>query len=193
MEKKATQITQLLQSWGQGDKSAIDRLIPLVYDELHRMARRYMSTEKPGHTLQATALVNEAYLRLVDASQANWQNRTHFFAVSAQVMRRILVDWARSRQAAKRGNDIPMLELDEALAVPMQTGTNVVDVDDALKALALVDLRKSQIVELRFFGGLTVEETAEVLTISQETVHRDWKLAKSWLLRELGGEQPHGD
>jgi RNA polymerase sigma factor (TIGR02999 family) len=193
MEKKATQITQLLQSWSQGDKSAIDQLIPLVYDELHRMARRYMSTEKPGHTLQATALVNEAYLRLVDASQANWQNRTHFFAVSAQVMRRILVDWARSRQAAKRGNDMPMLELDESLAVPMQTGANVVDVDDALKALALVDPRKSQIVELRFFGGLTGEETAEVLKISKETVNRDWKLAKSWLLRELGGEQPHGD
>jgi RNA polymerase sigma-70 factor (ECF subfamily) len=193
MEKKATQITQLLQSWSHGDKSAIDQIIPLVYDELHRMARRYMSTEKPGHTLQTTALVNEAYLRLVDASQANWQNRTHFFAVSAQVMRRILVDWARSRQAEKRGNDVPMLEFDEALAVPMQTGANVVEVDDALKALALVDLRKSQIVELRFFGGLTVEETAEVLKVSQETVHRDWKLAKSWLLRELGGERRHGD
>jgi len=193
MEPPSIQITQLLRSWSQGDEGAIEKLMPLVYDELHRMARRYMSSEKPGHTLQATALVNEAYLRLVEASQATWQNRTHFFAVSAQVMRRILVDWARSRQAAKRGNDVPALELDEAFAVPMQTGSNLVAVDDALTALALVDPRKSQIVELRFFGGLTVEETAEVLKISQETVHRDWKLAKSWLRRELGREQPHGN
>src|SRR5580658_1830514 len=123
MEPSAIQITQLLQSWSQGDESSIERLMPLVYDELHRMARRYMSNEKPGHTLQATALVNEAYLRLVNASEANFQNRTHFFAVSAQVMRRILVDWARTRQAAKRGSDVPALELDEALAIPAQTGT----------------------------------------------------------------------
>ena len=185
MESPAIQITELLRSWSQGDEGAIERLMPMVYDELHRMARRYMSSEKPGHTLQATALVNEAYLRLVDASQANWQNRTHFFAVSAQVMRRILVDWARSRQAAKRGSDMPVLELNEALAVPMQTGSDLVAVDDALKALALVDARKSQVVELRFFGGLNVEETAAVLKVSQDTVHRDWRLAKSWLRREL--------
>ncbi len=192
MEPSAIQITELLQSWSQGDESSIERLMPLVYDELHRMARRYMSNEKPGHTLQATALVNEAYLRLVESSQANFQNRSHFFAVSAQVMRRILVDWARSRQAAKRGSDQAALTLDEALAVPMKTGTDLVAVDDALKALALVDLRKSQVVELRFFGGLSVEETAAVLKVSQETVHRDWRLAKSWLRRELGKTPPHG-
>jgi RNA polymerase sigma factor (TIGR02999 family) len=192
MEPPAIEITQLLQSWSHGDKAAIDKLMPLVYNELHSMARRYMSNENPGHTLQTTALVNEAYLRLVSASEANWQNRTHFFAVSAQVMRRILVDWARSRHAAKRGNDVPALELDEALAGPLKTGTDLVAVDDALEALALLDARKSQIVELRFFGGLSVKETAEVLKVSEETVHRDWRLAKSWLRRELGKEQPHG-
>ena len=196
MEPPAIEITQLLQSWSHGDKAAIDKLMPLVYDELHSMARRYMSNEKPGHTLQATALVNEAYLRLVSGSGANWQNRAHFFAVSAQVMRRILVDWARSRHAAKRGNDVPALELDEALAVPLKTGTDLVAVDDALKALSLLDSRKTQIVELRFFGGLSVKETAEVLKVSEETVHRDWRLAKSWLRRELGRdaskEQSHG-
>jgi RNA polymerase sigma factor (TIGR02999 family) len=200
MEPPAIQITQLLQSWSHGDEAAIDKLMPLVYDELHRMARRYMSNEKPDHTLQTTALVNEAYLRLVDASGANWQNRSHFFAVSAQVMRRILVDWARSRHAAKRGNDVPALELDEALAVPIKTGTDIVAVDDALKALTLFDSRKSQIVELRFFGGLSGKETAAVLKVSEETVHRDWRLAKSWLRRELGRdpglnpcrEQPRG-
>jgi RNA polymerase sigma factor (TIGR02999 family) len=197
MEQPAIQITQLLQCWSQGDEGAIERLMPLVYDELHRMARRYMSNEKPGHTLQATALVNEAYLRLVNAADANWQNRTHFFAVSAQVMRRILVDWARTRQAAKRGSDVPALELNEALAIPAQTGTDLVAVDDALRALALVDARKSQVVEMRFFGGLSIEETAEVLKVSRETVNRDWRLAKSWLRRELGHpggdrEQSHG-
>ena len=191
------EVTRLLGEIGRGQKDAMNQLLPLVYDELHRMARRYMSNEKPGHTLQATALVNEAYLRLVNASEANFQNRTHFFAVSAQVMRRILVDWARTRQAAKRGSDVPALELDEALAIPAQTGTDLVAVDDALKALALVDARKSQVVELRFFGGLSIEETAEVLKVSRETVNRDWRLAKSWLRRELGHpggdrEQPHG-
>jgi RNA polymerase sigma factor (TIGR02999 family) len=193
MEPPAIQITQLLQSWSQGDEGAIDKLMPLVYDDLHRMARRYMSDEKPGHTLQTTALVNEAYLRLVHASQADWRNRSHFFAVCAQVMRRILVDWARSRQAQKRGSDVSALELNEALAVPIETGTDLVAIDDALKALALVDPRMSQIVELRFFGGLSVQETAEVLKVSQETVHRDWRLAKSWLRRELGKEQPRGN
>jgi len=192
METTAIQITELLQSWGRGDEGAMERLMPLVYDELYRTARRYMSSEKPGHTLQATALVNEAYLRLVQGAQANWQNRAHFFAVSAQVMRRILVDWARSRQAAKRGSDIPALELDETLATPVRTGADLVAVDDALKSLALIDLRKSQVVELRFFGGLSVEETSEVLKVSEETVHRDWRLAKSWLRRELGRNQPHG-
>jgi RNA polymerase sigma factor (TIGR02999 family) len=193
MEPSSIQITQLLQCWSDGDESAVDRLMPLVYDELHRMARRYMSGEKPGHTLQATALVNEAYLRLVDASHANWQSRTHFFAVSAQVMRRVLVDWARTRQAAKRGSDRPALTFDEALEVPMKTDSDLVAVDDALSALALVDERKSKVVELRFFGGLSIEEAAEVLKVSQETVNRDWKLAKSWLRRELSRGQSNGD
>jgi RNA polymerase sigma factor (TIGR02999 family) len=192
VEPPGIQITQLLQSWSQGDEGAIDKLMPLVYDELHRMAGRYMSDEKPGHTLQTTALVNEAYLRLVHTSKSDWQSRSHFFAVCAQVMRRILVDWARSRQAQKRGNDIPPLELNEAFAVPVETGADLVAIDDALKALTLVDARKSQIVELRFFGGLSVQETAEVLKVSEETVHRDWRLAKSWLRRELGKERTHG-
>ncbi len=192
MEPSANQITQLLQMWSGGDERAIDQLIPLVYDELHRMARRYMSNENPGHTLQATALVNEAYLRLVDSAQANWQSRTHFFAVCAQVMRRILVDWARSRHAQKRGSDQIVLTLDEAIAVPAKTGTDLVAIDDALKTLALQDPRKSQIVELRFFGGLTIPETAAVVKVSEETVNRDWKLAKSWLRRELSREHAHG-
>ncbi|HUH63694.1 MAG TPA: sigma-70 family RNA polymerase sigma factor [Terracidiphilus sp.] len=193
MEPSANQITQLLQLWSGGDERATDQLIPLVYGELHRMARRYMSAEKPGHTLQATALVNEAYMRLVDGAQANWQNRAHFFAVCAQVMRRILVDWARSRKAQKRGSDQTALELDEAIAIPAKTGTDLVAIDDALKTLALQDPRKSRIVELRFFGGLTIPETAAVVKVSEETVNRDWKLAKSWLRRELSKEQAHGD
>jgi RNA polymerase sigma-70 factor (ECF subfamily) len=166
--------------------------MPLVYNELHHMAQRYMSGEASGHTLQPTALVNEAYLRLVRGAQAEWQGRSHFFAVSAQVMRHILVDWARSRQAGKRGSGAPVLELNENLAIPMQSSSDLIAIDDALKALAQVDPRKSQIVELRFFGGLTVEETAEVLKVSQETVHRDWRLAKSWLRRELGKEFSSG-
>jgi RNA polymerase sigma factor (TIGR02999 family) len=192
MEPRSTQITQLLHRWSEGDESAIDRLLPVVYDELHRMARRYMSGEKPGHTLQATALVNEAYLRLVDSAQVNFESRTHFFAVCAQVMRRILVDWARGRQAQKRGSDKSVLELNEAIAVPASTGADLVAIDDALKALALVDRRKSQVVELRFFGGLNVVETAAVLKVSEETVHRDWRLAKSWLRRELSKGRPDG-
>jgi len=177
------QVTQLLQAWSEGEQSALDKLIPIVYDELHRMAQRYMAQEWPGHTLQTTALVNEAYLRLVDSAHTNWQNRIHFFAVCAQAMRRILVDWARSRQAMKRGGEIRPLELEEALAVAPQPGADLVALDDALKALAAVDPRMSQVVELRFFGGLSLEETAEVLKVSSETVLRDWKLAKSWLRR----------
>jgi RNA polymerase sigma factor (TIGR02999 family) len=186
------QITQLLRSWSQGDSHALEQLMPLVYNELHRMAQRYMSDEASGHTLQPTALVNEAYLRLVRGAQAEWQGRSHFFAVSAQVMRHILVDWARSRQAGKRGSGAPVLELNENLAIPMPSGSDLIAIDDALKALAQVDPRKSQIVELRFFGGLTVEEIAEVLRVSEETVHRDWRLAKSWLRRELGKEFSSG-
>jgi RNA polymerase sigma factor (TIGR02999 family) len=185
MEPPAHEITQLLQVWRGGDQSALEKLIPLVYRDLHRLAQRYMADERPGHTLQATALVNEAYVRLVHTAQMNCECRSHFLAVCAQVMRRILVDWARSRGAQKRGCDAATLELQEALAVINRPGTDLVAVDDALTALAAVDHRKAQVVELRFFGGLNVVETAEVLKVSEETVHRDWKLAKSWLRREL--------
>src|SRR5580698_2860914 len=189
MERKAGQITQLLELWNQGDRDAMEKLVPLVYGELHRLARRYIAAERPGHTLQATALVNEAYLKLVDSENMTWEGRAHFFGVCAHVMRRILVDWARSRQAQKRGSDARKLELDDALVAAAQPGTDLVAVDDALKALADIDPRKSRIVELRFFGGMSVKETAEVLKISNETVHRDWRLAKSWLRRELRGDR----
>jgi RNA polymerase sigma factor (TIGR02999 family) len=192
MESPANQLTELLQSWSKGDEGAIEKLMPLVYDELHRLAQRYMADERPGHTLQTTALVHEAYLRLVDTAHTNWDGRAHFFAVCARVMRRILVDWARSRQAEKRGGGLPSLELQEEIAVSGRSGTDLVAIDDALTALAAVDQRKGQIVELRFFGGLSVKETAEVLKVSEETVQRDWKLAKSWLRREMSSEQSHG-
>jgi RNA polymerase sigma-70 factor (ECF subfamily) len=180
------QITQLLVAWGQGDEAALAQLIPLVHVELRRMARRQMGRERQGHTLQASALVNEAYLRLIDIRQVRWQNRAHFFAVSARLMRRILVDSARSRRYLKRGGGAPKVSLDEALQVGDERGKDLVALDDALQALAAVDARKSQVVELRYFGGLSVEETAEALHVSPETVMRDWKLAKAWLLRELG-------
>jgi RNA polymerase sigma factor (TIGR02999 family) len=192
MEPSAHEITRLLQAWTEGEQSALDRLIPLVYQELHRLAHRYMVGERSGHTLQTTALLNEAYLRLVDSPKPSWQSRTHFFAVSAQVMRRILVDWARSRQALKRGGQEQPIELEEALVVADAPGKDLVGLDDALKALAALDPRKSEVVELRFFGGLSVEETAEVLKVSPETVMRDWKFSKSWLRRELSKEKPVG-
>ena len=193
MQLPSEQITQLLQSWNEGDQAAIDKLMPLVYDELHRLAQRYMADERPGHTLQTTALINEAYVRLVDSAHTNWEGRTHFLGVCAQVMRRILVDWARSRQALKRGGDVRALNFDEALTVAKQPDTDLVAMDDALKALTAVDPRKGQVVELRFFGGLSVKETAEVLKVSPETVQRDWKLAKSWLRRELTGGHSRGN
>ena len=191
------EITQLLESWNQGDESAIEKLVPLVYDELHRLAQRYLADERPGHTLQTTALVNEAYLRLVDSSHAKFESRAHFFGVCAQVMRRILVDWARTRLAVKRGGGVRALGLEDeigadALAIVKQPGNDLVAIDDALKALTVLDPRKGQVVEMRFFGGLSVKETAEVLKVSPETVHRDWKLAKSWLRRELSGGPPDG-
>jgi len=192
MEPSAHQITRLLQAWSEGEQSALERLIPLVYEELHRLAHHYMARERPGHTLQTTALLNEAYLRLVDSAKPSWQNRAHFFAVSAQVMRRVLVDWARSRQALKRGGEVRPLELEEALVTADASGTDLVAMDDALKALAALDPRKSEVVELRFFGGLSVEETAEVLKVSPETIMRDWKFAKSWLRRELRKENAVG-
>ena len=182
------EVTQLLLAWSGGDGAALDRLTPLVYGELHRLARRYMGREPSGHTLQATALVNEAYLRLIDHNNVRWENRAHFFGVAAQIMRHILVDFARSRRNLKRGGDQRRVSIDEALAVSRERAPDLIALDDALKALEAVDRRKSRVVELRFFGGLSVEETAEVLKVSPETVMRDWRLAKMWLLRELEGE-----
>jgi len=187
MGANANGVTELLELWSQGDQLALEQLVPLVYGELHRLAQRYMADERPGHTLQATALVNEAYVRLAGSAHTNWESRTQFFGVCAQVMRRILVDWARARQAGKRGGNIAILELEDALAATAQPGNDLVAIDDALKALAEIDPRKSRVIELRFFGGLSVEETAAVLKVSVETVHRDWRLARSWLRRELGG------
>src|SRR5262245_64077299 len=177
-------ITELLLAWSEGNQDALKRLTPLVYGELHRLAHHYMAGERDGHTLQSTALVNEAYLRLVQTNRVQWQNRAHFFAVSAQLMRRILVDFARSRQYAKRGGKAPMLSLDDVPLAVLECA-ELVALDDALSALAAVDPRKSRMVELRFFGGLSVEETAEILKVSVETVMRDWRLAKVWLRREL--------
>jgi len=182
------EVTQLLRAWSDGHEEALEQLIPLVYDELHRLARHYMSGERSGHILQTSALVNEAYLRLVDARQVNWQSRAHFYAISAGLMRRILVDFARAQQSHKRGAGVRPISLDEGLDVTEER-LDLSALDDALKALAALDARKSRVVELRFFGGLSTEETAAVLKVSPETVKRDWKLAKVWLLREMGGKQ----
>lgn len=182
------EVTQLLQAWGEGDQAALDRLMPLVYQELRRIAKHHMARERPGHTLQTTALVNEVYLRLVDERKVSWQDRAHFFAICARTMRRILVDFARSRLYQKRGGGEERVSLDESLIVVGGPGHHLLALDDALTHLAAHDPRKSQVVELRFFGGLSVEETAEALKISPETVMRDWKMAKAWLYRELGGE-----
>ena len=179
------EITQLLLAWNEGDAEALDRLMPLVQDELHRLAHRYMAGERPGHPLQTTALINEAYLRLIDSSRVRWQNRSHFFAVSAQLMRRILVDFARARDKLKRGGDAVQVSLDDAMEIPREPSADLIALDDALTTLATFDERKSKVIELRFFGGLSVEETAEVLKVSPATVMRDWGLAKIWLLREL--------
>ena len=179
------EVTGLLLAWSEGEQAAFEKLVPLVYAELRRVAHRYMGRERPGHSLQTTALVNEAYLRLIDPRRVRWQNRAHFFAVSAQLMRRILVDFARSRQYLKRGGGAQKVSFDEGLVVSKEQGQDLVALDDALKALAVVDARKSQVVELRFFGGLSVAETAEVLKVSPDTVLRDWRLAKVWLAREM--------
>jgi RNA polymerase sigma factor (TIGR02999 family) len=181
-------VTQLLLAWGQGQEAALEKLTPLVSQELRRLAHHYMSRERPGHTLQTTALVNEAYLRLIDSKNVRWQNRAQFFGICAQLMRRILVDFARSRRSLKREGQAHPVSLDEALNVGQEPEANLVALDDALHALAASSPRKAQVVELRFFGGLSVEETAEVLKVSTDTVLRDWKLAKAWLLRELSGE-----
>jgi len=187
-QEQPREVTQLLLAWNDGDESALEKLLPLVYDELRRLAKRRMRLERPDHTLQTTALINEAYLRLVDARNVHWQNRAHFFALCARLMRRILVDYARRRRYAKRGGGVQPVSLDQPLPVAPGRSPDLVAVDDALRAFAEVDARKAHVVELRFFGGLTVEETAEVLKVSPETVRRDWRLARAWLLRELGGD-----
>ena len=186
------EVTGLLLAWGKGDEAALNQLVPLVHDELHRIARRCMAGQRAGHSLQATALVNEAYLRLIDVQHVNWQNRAHFLAMSARLMRRILVDAARSKRFQKRGGGAVRVAFDEALAVTDEPGQDLVALDDALQALATVDGRKATVIELRFFGGLSVEETASVLTVSVDTVMRDWKLAKAWLLRELSDHRSRG-
>lgn len=180
-------ITDLLMAWRNGDESALDRLVPLVHEELRRLARRHMRGENGRHTLQTTALVNEAYLRLIDLSRVRWQDRAHFFAMASRLMRRVLVDHARTRRMQKRGGGLRPAPLDEALAVAVERGADVVAIDDALKALAAVDLRKAQVVEMRYYGGLSVADIALALSVSVETVARDWRIAKLWLLRELEG------
>jgi RNA polymerase sigma factor (TIGR02999 family) len=178
-------VTQLLVAWGNGDQTARDQLMPLVYAELHRLAHRHIKRERPGHTLQTSALVNEAFLRLVDQRDVQWQSRAHFFGIAAQMMRRILVDYARKRQFAKRGGKGLQMSLDVELIVTKQRSADVVSLDDALNELATIDERKSRVVELKFFGGCSIEETAEVLGVSPGTVMRDWTLAKAWLRRTM--------
>ena len=178
-------VTQLLQAWSRGEESALDKLVPLVYRDLHLRARRCMAGERVEHSLQTTALIHEAYLKLVGPSPVAWENRGHFFAVAARVMRRVLVDHARARRSLKRGGGGRPVELDEELLVAGGPDRDLVSLDDALQALAVFDERKARVVEMRYFGGLSVEETAEVLKVSPQTVLRDWKLAKVWLLREM--------
>jgi RNA polymerase sigma factor (TIGR02999 family) len=184
-------VSVLLRAWRAGDQSALERLTPIVHDELHRLAGRYMRRERPGHSLQATALVNEAYMRLVGYTRMQWQDRAHFFAVAAQVMRRILVEHAR-RHNQKRGGDVAHISLDEAALLGTDDDVDLVALDDAMTALARLEPRKVQVVEMRFFAGLSVDETAQALGISPVTVKRDWRTAKAWLYRELGGTTPHG-
>jgi RNA polymerase sigma factor (TIGR02999 family) len=186
------EITELLQAWRQGDEKALEKLTPQVYRELHRAAQRCMTRERDGHTLQTTALINELYLRLSDLKLVDWQNRAHFFALCARQMRRILTDQARAKLSDKRGGGAQMISLDVAQVLSPEMSSNFIAVDDALNRLAKVDERKSQVVEMRFFGGLSVEETAEVLRVSPDTVMRDWRLAKAWLLRELSEEKTDG-
>lgn len=183
-----SEVTRLLQAWSAGDQQALAKLTPLVYEELRRRARRYMAGERQGHTLQATALINEVYLRLVDVQQIRWQDRSHFLAICARLMRRVLTDFARSKGYQKRGGGSPRVDLDSALAISREPAADLARLDDCLNALEILDPRKCQVVELRFFGGLSVEETAEALNVSPETVKRDWRLAKAWLLKEMAGK-----
>jgi len=188
----SSEITQLLHAWRGGDELALEKLTPVVYQELHRMARQYMAREREGHTLQTTALIHEAYLRLVKVKNVEWQDRAHFFAVSAQMMRRILTDFARSQGYQKRGGGVQKVSIDDVCVASAEPEIDLVALERALTQLEKTDSRKSKVVELRFFGGLTVDETAEVLHISGETVMRDWSVARAWLLRELDGGASHG-
>lgn len=193
MESPSSQdVTALLHAWSAGDKEALDRLTEVVYRDLHRAAHRYMAKERESHTLQTTGLIHEVYIELVDVGRVNWQNRAHFLALCSRLMRRILVDWARDRGYKKRGGGAVHVSLDEALTVSPDTSAEMIAVDEALLKMEAIDPRKAQVVESRFFGGLTVEETAEALSVSKETVLRDWKLSKVWLLRELSREGEHG-
>jgi RNA polymerase sigma factor (TIGR02999 family) len=186
MATSPNEVTQLLVAWGNGDQTALEQLMPLVYSELHRIAHRYIKKERPGHTLQTSALLNEAFMRLVDQREVTWKSRIHFFAISAQMMRRILVDYARSRRYAKRGGDAQEVSFNEELLISRQRSADVVALHEALTELAAIDERKSKVVELKFFGGLSIEETAEVLAVSPGTVMRDWTLAKAWLRVAMG-------
>lgn len=186
--QSSKEITRLLVAWSEGDESALNLLAPIIHSELHRLAHHYMSRERPGHLLQTSALVNEAYVRLIDWKNVRWQNRAHFFGVAAQLMRRILVDFARERQYLKRGGGALQVSLSEAASFVVQRSADFVALDEALNALAEIDPRKVQVVEMRFFAGLSVDEVAELLNVSKETVMRDWRLAKVWLLRQLEGE-----
>ncbi len=192
VETPSHDVTRLLQAWGHGDETALERLVPLIYRELHQRAHRYMGRERPGHTLQTSALVNEVYLRMAGSPKVAWESRNHFFAIAARMMRRILVDHARTKRSLKRGGEDHAVTLDEEYLLAGQPSRDLVSLDDALKALAAQDARKGRVVELRFFGGLSVEETAQVLKVSVQTVMRDWKLAKVWLLREMKRGEPGG-
>ena len=185
MTPSSSNVTQMLHDWSHGDQEVLDKLVPVVYEELRRQAARYLKRERPGHTLQTTALIHEAYIRLIDQKNVHWQNRAHFYAISAKLMRRILVDHARSRQAAKRGGSDIKLPLEEAMSAPEGREVDIVALDEALERLAAIDPQQSRVVELKFFSGMSVEETAEVLGVSTRTVKRDWNVAKAWLRREI--------
>ena len=187
MKSEPHQVTALLKKWSEGDESALEQLTPLVHDELHRLAHQHMRREGPGHILQTSALINEAYLRLVDQPQIRWESRAHFFGIAARLMRRILVDEARKRNSAKRGGSLIQVPLDEATSVAQEQAASVAALDEALKKLETIDERQGQIVELRFFGGLSIEQTADVLKVSPGTVMRDWTFARAWLRNEMNG------
>lgn len=186
MTPSPSNVTQMLHDWSDGDREALDKLVPIVYEELRRQAARYLRRERPGHTLQTTALIHEAYIRLIDQKNVHWQNRAHFYAIAARLMRRILVDHARSRRAAKRGGSDIKLPLEDAMIASEGREVDLVALDEALERLAAIDPQQSRVVELRFFSGMSVEETAEVLGVSTRTVKRDWNVAKAWLRREIG-------